>query len=238
MLRNRRWSRRVVAGTAGVALAVTVTPALSAAVRDGELPVPGVNYELKLSAPDAQFTVQGQECSVSLAGSVEAEAQFEAPQDSLDNTVPMNFGDMRMRGSSSSCQDPTQQAEGTSNQEGLGQVRIKQNDTEFAPQSVVTMTGMVPPTFEQTVFMNFTMTIENPPRSLRQRSAQQPESQPEPLVLTTKQPAELVGQLESIPPQGASLQLQNPIELVVPNHDETIATLEKFPVTVGDLSGS
>ncbi|TVT07978.1 hypothetical protein FNH07_14165 [Amycolatopsis bartoniae] len=66
------------------------------------------------------------------------------------------------------------------------------------------------------------MTIEDPP-----------ERQNEPLVLTTKDPGKLVGQLTQFPPRGDLYKLQNPIDLVLPdNPDETIASIEKFPVKV------
>ncbi|MBA8824984.1 hypothetical protein FHX42_002331 [Saccharopolyspora lacisalsi] len=123
--------------------------------------------------------------------------------------------------------------------EGLGQVRIKQSDAEFTPNSLLEMTNKFPPKFEQTMFLDFTMTIENPPQQVMERAlGVSMTKKPEPLVLSTKNPGKLVGQLDQFPPQGAPYKLQNPIELVMPNHDETIATLDKFPVTVGEITGS
>ncbi len=56
----------------------------------------------------------------------------------------------------------------------------------------------------------------------------------EPLILTTKDPALLIGKLTQFPPKGDLYQLQNPVDLVLPDDaDTTIATIEKFPVKVG-----
>lgn len=223
MLRNRRWVRRAVAATAGVAFVAALTPAMSAVAQEVGLPMPGVDYELKLSSSDVRLSVQERQCSASLVGSVEAEAKVKLPE-SGGNVISMDFDDMELRGSSSSCQ-------GKSTVEGLGTIRIKQDDTTITPENVLTMTSVVPPTFKQTVFMDFTMTIENPPSWLQQRSAQQAQ----PLTLVSKKPGELIGELTTIPPQGAVFKLQNPIELVLPGQDETIATLNKLPLKVQAL---
>ncbi|AXB48191.1 hypothetical protein A4R43_00360 [Amycolatopsis albispora] len=58
----------------------------------------------------------------------------------------------------------------------------------------------------------------------------------EPLVLTTKEPAQLIGRLTQFPPRGDLYRLQNPVDLVLPdNPDTTIATIERFPVKIGGL---
>lgn len=56
----------------------------------------------------------------------------------------------------------------------------------------------------------------------------------EPLVLSTKNPGKLIGQLDNFPPKGEIYQLENPISLVIPdNPGEIVATIDKFPVQVG-----
>lgn len=58
----------------------------------------------------------------------------------------------------------------------------------------------------------------------------------EPVILTTKDPAKLIGKLTQFPPRGDLYQLQNPVDLVMPDDpDTTIATIQKFPVKVGGL---
>ncbi|MER5617606.1 hypothetical protein [Streptomyces sp. NPDC002215] len=63
----------------------------------------------------------------------------------------------------------------------------------------------------------------------------------EPLVLTTKDPVVLIGQLTQFPPRGDLYQLQKPVEPVEPVDPEdpakALAVIEKFPVEVGGLRG-
>lgn len=60
----------------------------------------------------------------------------------------------------------------------------------------------------------------------------------EPLVLTTKDPVVLIGQLTQFPPRGDLYQLQKPVELVDPEDPaKVLAVIEKFPVEVGGLRG-
>ncbi|QLJ06389.1 hypothetical protein HZZ00_19440 [Streptomyces sp. NEAU-sy36] len=62
------------------------------------------------------------------------------------------------------------------------------------------------------------------------------QSEGEPLVLTTKDPAKLIGKLTQYPPRGDLYQLQDPVDLVLPDDpDTTIATIQKFPAKVGGL---
>ncbi|KAA2262454.1 hypothetical protein F0L68_12980 [Solihabitans fulvus] len=64
---------------------------------------------------------------------------------------------------------------------------------------------------------------------------EQPE-RAEPLILTTKDPAKLIGQLTQFPPKGDLYRLQNPVDLIdLENPDTTVATIHKFPVKVGGL---
>jgi hypothetical protein len=58
----------------------------------------------------------------------------------------------------------------------------------------------------------------------------------EPLILTTKDPAQLIGTLTQFPPKGDLYQLQNPVDLFgLDNPDTVVATIQKFPVRVGGL---
>ncbi|MCO6009249.1 hypothetical protein NE236_30190 [Actinoallomurus purpureus] len=58
----------------------------------------------------------------------------------------------------------------------------------------------------------------------------------EPLILTTRDPAKLIGTLTQFPPKGDLYQLQNPVDLIdLENPDTTVATIQKFPVKVGGL---
>ncbi|WP_329203558.1 hypothetical protein [Streptomyces sp. NBC_01435] len=56
------------------------------------------------------------------------------------------------------------------------------------------------------------------------------------MVLTTRDPAKIIGQLTRFPPRGDLYQLQNPVDFADPdNPDMTVATLQKFPGKVGGL---
>jgi hypothetical protein len=79
-----------------------------------------------------------------------------------------------------------------------------------------------PPRFEHVIIAGFIMTIV--------------QGGGEPLVLTPKDPAQLIGKLTQYPPRGDLYQLQNPVDLVFPDDPDTvIATIQKFPAQIGGL---
>lgn len=110
-----------------------------------------------------------------------------------------------------------------------GTLTIEQNDVDVNPKSLLRRTQRFPPKYEQINVLTFTMTIDAPENgsSLVKR---------EPLVLTTKDPMKLIGTITQFPPRGDLYQIQNPVDLVLPDDpDTTIATIEKFPVKIGGL---
>lgn len=104
----------------------------------------------------------------------------------------------------------------------LGTVTISQSDTEVTPLSLLQLTQTVPPTFRQTMFLDFTVTIEKPPGG------------GPPLVLSTTKTAQLLNDnLMQFPPQGNVYRLQEPVELApIDAPDQVVAKLLQFPVTV------
>ncbi|MDQ0994377.1 hypothetical protein [Streptomyces sp. V3I7] len=72
-----------------------------------------------------------------------------------------------------------------------------------------------------------TLTIENPGTAPRGAAV-------EPLVLTTKNPAQLVGKLTQFPPKGDLTTLASPVDLVDANN-QVGATITSFPVTVDQV---
>jgi len=106
--------------------------------------------------------------------------------------------------------------------EVLGTVTISQADIEVTPLSLLELTQTVPPTFRQTMFLDFTVTIEKPPGG------------GPPLVLSTTKTAQLLNDnLTQFPPQGDVYRLQEPVELApVDAPDQVVAKLLEFPVTV------
>ncbi|MEU0822924.1 hypothetical protein [Streptomyces mirabilis] len=107
---------------------------------------------------------------------------------------------------------------------GGGGVTIEQNDVDADPKSLLKVTQTFPPKFEIITVLDFTMTIE------------QSGNGDEPLVLTTKDPAKLIGTLTQYPPKGDLYQLQSPVDLIdLENPGIVVATIQKLPVKIGGL---
>lgn len=103
----------------------------------------------------------------------------------------------------------------------LGKVTISQADIDTTPLSLLELTSNLPPTFRQTMFLDFTVTIEKPPGGSG------------PLVLSNTKTAVLLNNLTVFPPQGAVYQLQEPVDLApVGAPNQVVAQLQQFPVTV------
>jgi hypothetical protein len=103
----------------------------------------------------------------------------------------------------------------------LGKVTISQSDIDTTPLSLLEVVQTLPPTFRQTKFLDFTMTIEKPPGG------------GPPLVLSnTKTAVVLNDRLTVYPPQGSVYQLQQPVDLApVGAPNQVIAQLLQFPTT-------
>lgn len=131
---------------------------------------------------------------------------------------PINSVRMRTVGFKISAELPS------ANGDGAGTITIEQNDVDVDPQSLLRIAQSFPPKYESTMILPFTMVIE------------QPGNGDGPLILTTKDPAKLIGHLTQYPPKGDLYQLQSPVELVdLENPDITVATLQKLPVKIGGL---
>ena len=104
----------------------------------------------------------------------------------------------------------------------LGKVTISQADIDTTPLSLLEVLSTLPPSFRQTMFLDFTVTIEKPPGGGG------------PLVLSNATPAVLVNDnLTVFPPQGSVYQLQQPVDLApVGAPTQVVAQLLQFPVTV------
>ena len=104
----------------------------------------------------------------------------------------------------------------------LGKVTISQADIDTTPLSLLEIIKTLPPTFRQTMYLDFTVTIEKPPGG------------GPPLVLANTKTATLLNNnLTVFPPQGAVYQLQAPVDLApVGAPNQVVAQLQQFPVTV------
>lgn len=104
----------------------------------------------------------------------------------------------------------------------LGKVTISQADIDTTPLSLLEVISNMPPTFRQTMYLDFSVTVEKPPGG------------GPPLVLSNTKTATLINNnLRQFPPMGDVYQLQQPIDLApVGAPNQVIATLQQFPVTV------
>jgi hypothetical protein len=104
----------------------------------------------------------------------------------------------------------------------LGQVTISQADVDVTPLSLLELLSNPAPIFRQTMFLDFTVTVEKPPAGSG------------PLVLSNTRTATLLNSnLTNFPPQGDVYQLQEPVDLApVGSPDQVVAQLQQFPVTV------
>lgn len=107
----------------------------------------------------------------------------------------------------------------------LGQVTLELGRT--SPEGLLVVTSEQPARWRHTVPLDFAMTVENP--SGGQGGGQ---FAGQPLVLQTRSPAELVGDLDVFPPQGSDYALRRPVELVRSGGGAG-AELSQFPVRVG-----
>ncbi len=104
----------------------------------------------------------------------------------------------------------------------LGKVTISQADVDVTPLSLLELVGNLPPTFKQTMFLDFIVTIGKPPGG------------GPPLKLSNTRTAALVtDHLRVFPPQGSVYQVKQPVELApVGDPNQVVAQLLQFPVTV------
>lgn len=118
------------------------------------------------------------------------------------------------------------------NHPDLGTITVEGSDAATTPASLLEQVSTVPPQYKNTMFLNFTLTIEQPPSPAGVTNALRPES----LTLSTKSAAEFVATLDQFPPDGASYKLQNPVDLVVPGHpDQPVGSIADSVVTASAL---
>lgn len=232
---NRRDFFRTSAALAGAAAGMAAfggAQAFAATPRQIPSPPPlGAEIPCSCLAVNTPLTVRAATVTVDFRGEIRVRVEASDPLD------PWSLR-LKVIGHKVSANDNGEGNGGGSRQDqGLGEITIEQGDFETTPDSLVKMLSQSPPKWEQTMFLDFTMTIERPPEELMRKALGVSLSRsPEPLVLSTKEPGKLIGQLDNFPPKGEIYQLENPIKLVIPdNPEETIAQIDKFPVKVGGL---
>jgi hypothetical protein len=223
----------LMTAAAGPAVAVAHPPdtakASHAVADDGPLPEEGEKFELAMSSKGITLKYDDQTLTYDAEGSWAGEV--EANRDGDDSkSVRLHTTEFSM---SSDDEGDTGGGGGTRADGDDGTITIElveedgngggdgDGDGNGDEESLLELTQEDPARYEHTMVLSFTVTIEQPQR--------------ESLVLTTKEPAKLVGKLTEFPPTDDSYTLEDPVELVsADNRDETVATIEKFPVKVGE----
>ncbi|MFB7588314.1 hypothetical protein [Streptomyces sp. NPDC056169] len=133
---------------------------------------------------------------------------------------PMNSVRMRTVGHKMSAELPGEDGKSP------GTITIEQNDVDVDAPTILRLTQNFPPKYEFREVSTFTMVIERPGDGNGYA----------PLVLTTKEPMVLIGQLTQYPPRGDLYKLEKPVELVdLEDPTKVLAVIERFPVKVGGL---
>ncbi|WP_017975095.1 twin-arginine translocation signal domain-containing protein [Actinopolyspora halophila] len=231
---RRDFLKKAATGAAAAAGGLAFVGGQASAAQPPTPPAVGAEIPCSCLAPGVPLTIETTTVQIDFSGQIKVRVESSNPLNPW--SLKLKVIGHEVTGTDNG--DSGEEAK-SAQREGLGRVHIKQSDAEVTPESLLEMTQQSPPKFEQTMFLDFTMTIENPPQQLMERSLGVSLSKkPEPLVLATKNPGKLVGHLNSFPPEKEVYQLQNPIELVVPDQSETIATIDRFPVQVGSLDDS
>ncbi|MEV6825145.1 hypothetical protein [Amycolatopsis sp. NPDC051102] len=203
----RSWSV-AAAGMAAVLLVGGASAAQAVTPRQTGLPPVGAEIPMSMLAINTPLQIRTALVSVDFRGGMKVRVE-QNPDD------PINSRRLRIVGFRMSAELPGDDG---------GTITLEQNDVDADAASMLKLTQNYPPRYEHILSLPFTMTID------------QPDSRREPLVLVTKTPALLVGRLTQYPPRGDLHQLQNPVDLVLPDDpDTTTATIRKFPVKMGGL---
>ncbi|QWF76997.1 twin-arginine translocation signal domain-containing protein [Amycolatopsis sp. CA-230715] len=208
-------------GVTGVAAGALFGGSEAMAVSQTGLPPIGAEIPMSGLAINTPLQIRTALVSVDFRGGIKVRVDVN-PDD------PINSVRLRVVGFRMSAEIP-----GGDARQG-GTITIEQNDVDVDPKSLLKLTQRFPPRYEQIMVLSFTMTIDQPDAL---RAAGVPANRlDEPLVLTTKDPAVLIGKITQFPPRGDLYQLQNPVDLILPEDpDTTIATIQKFPVKMGGL---
>jgi hypothetical protein len=194
----------------GASAAEAVTPAL---------PPIGAEIPCSCLAINTPLRIRTELMSVDFRGGIKVRVDVN-PDD------PFNSVRLRVVGHRVSAELPGREG---------GTITIEQNDVDVDAKSLLRLTNKFPPRYEQVMVLSFTMTIDEPEKMLRRLGIRSSKAY-EPLVLTTKDPAKLIGTLTQFPPKGDLYKLQNPVDLTLPDgRGDVIATIERFPVKVGGL---
>ncbi|WP_405683513.1 hypothetical protein OG204_01075 [Streptomyces sp. NBC_01387] len=109
---------------------------------------------------------------------------------------------------------------------GGGTITLEQKFEDSGIESRLRVLQDSPPKLEQVMVLRLTMTIDQPNTD--------GEGTSEPLVLVTRDPAVIIGEISVFPPRGDEYKLRNPVDFVLPDApDVTVAVLQKLPAKTG-----
>ncbi|WP_020673443.1 twin-arginine translocation signal domain-containing protein [Amycolatopsis nigrescens] len=206
-----------VAATGGAAALGLLGTSTARATHQSGLPPIGAEIPCSMLAINVPLKIRTALMSVDFKGGIKH--RVDVNPDDPENSVRLRTVGFRMTAEMPDIGDGARQDGGT--------ITLEQDDVDVDPQSLLRLTQRFPLRYEHVSVLTFTMTIDQPDTYARIY---------EPLVLTTKDPAQLVGKLTQFPPRGDLYKLQNPVELVLPEDpDTTIVTIQRFPVKVGGL---
>jgi hypothetical protein len=229
---RRSFLRGTAAGVAAAAGAVAGLPATSGAARSAPRdlpnpPGPGERYAFPFRAARTPLSGPG----LSGPGLSEPALSGSSAESGFAARALLDFqGEIGFQVTDADPQHPWNvhlritRFRATADGGQLGQVTLDLGRT--SPEGMLVVTSERPARWRHTVLLDLAMTVENPPAG----ETDQVDGQP--LVLQTRSPAELVGELDVFPPQGSDYALRRPVELVRAGGGAG-AELSRFPMRVG-----
>ncbi|WP_460496074.1 hypothetical protein [Glycomyces tarimensis] len=178
-----------------------------------KLPAPGATVEVDLTSKGIELAFVGQKINT---GRLQGKATFE---------IESNKGDpssVRTKVSEFYLTSPAH----------MGGVRIAISPTarDQKDQSVLRLTESGSPKFQHTLTLGLSITVRYPD------VLGLPAETDEPLSLTVKEPAELLGKLTGFPAKGAVYKINGPTPLALPGQPENdVASILRFPLKVEGL---
>jgi hypothetical protein len=211
-------NRRIATGAAVASAAGIAAAGIAIAARRTErpipkLPAPGATVEMDLVSKGIELVFVGHKVNTGpLKGNITLE-------------VNANTGDptsVQTRVSEFFLTSPAKQGGIT--------IAIEPSKRSDRDQSVLRHHKSQSPTFEHTLSLPLKITVRYP------EVLGLPSDTEEPLSLSVRAPAVLVGKLAGFPDKGARYRLRESIALALPGQPNTdVATIEKFPVKIEGL---
>ncbi|MFD0692136.1 hypothetical protein [Actinomadura fibrosa] len=193
------------AGSLPAPVPVAGTDGVQGTSDDDGLPKPGQVTKLNLH-DKATLRCDDRDYTLALHGTVEVKAG--SPGSEIPPKIPLKVTAAELTGRS----------------DDFGTVKATLDGPQ--PGSIVSDGKLKPFPATHTLPLSLKITLDKSPCATGSRGY-------EPLVLTTKNPAQLVGKLTQFPPKGDVYRLQNPVDLVTED-DSTAAVLQDLNV---DMDG-